>query len=91
MTQHEICLQTSQVFEGKGSRYGPVAPLKSLEEALAMKRPFAVVAKPCDINAVRNYGKVDPRVNELCQCLLTLSCGTYADNAAWFSRDLEPV
>ena len=69
-----------QVFEGKGSRYGPVAPLKSLEEALEMRRPFAVVAKPCDVNAVRNLATVDPRVDELCKCLLTLSCGTYADN-----------
>mmetsp|Transcript_31745 Transcript_31745/g.68277 ORF Transcript_31745/g.68277 Transcript_31745/m.68277 type:complete len:507 (+) Transcript_31745:102-1622(+) len=76
----KLSFTSAEVFDGRGSRYGPVAPLKSLEDALRLKRPFAVVAKPCDINAVRNYAKVDPRVDELCKCLMTVSCGTYADN-----------
>ena len=29
-----------------------------------------------------NYALVDKRVDELCKCMMTISCGTYADNAA---------
>ncbi|CAE7601478.1 PAP22 [Symbiodinium pilosum] len=76
----KLSFSKAEVFEGRGSRYGPVAPLKSLEEALLREEPFALVAKPCDINAVRNYALVDPRVDKLCKCMMTISCGTYADN-----------
>jgi len=76
----KLSFTSAEVFDGKGSHYGPKAPLKSLEDALSLNRPFAVVAKPCDINAVRNFAKVDPRVDELCKYLMTLSCGSYADN-----------
>mmetsp|Transcript_37381 Transcript_37381/g.87715 ORF Transcript_37381/g.87715 Transcript_37381/m.87715 type:complete len:494 (-) Transcript_37381:73-1554(-) len=76
----KLSFSRTEVFEGRGSRYGPVAPLKSLEDALARAEPFALVAKPCDINAVRNYALVDKRVDELCKCMMTISCGTYADN-----------
>ena len=31
--------------------------------------------------AAGNFAKVDPRVDELCKYLMTLSCGSYADNA----------
>eukprot|EP00913_Durusdinium_trenchii_P029487 g27640.t1 len=41
----KLSFSSAEVFEGKGSRYGP------------LNRPFAVVAKPCDINAVRNMAK----------------------------------
>mmetsp|Transcript_18580 Transcript_18580/g.34867 ORF Transcript_18580/g.34867 Transcript_18580/m.34867 type:complete len:494 (+) Transcript_18580:48-1529(+) len=70
----------AEVFEGRGSRYGPVAPLRSFEAVLARQEPFALVAKPCDINAARNFARVDARVDKLCKCMMTISCGSYADN-----------
>ncbi|CAJ1340193.1 unnamed protein product [Effrenium voratum] len=76
----KLSFTAAEVFEGKGSRYGPTAPLKSLEDALSRNQPFALVAKPCDINAMRNCALVDPRVDQLCKYMMTISCGTFADN-----------
>lgn len=63
------------VIAGAGSRYGPVAPLDKIEQHLALGRPFAVVAKPCDISALRNLAKTDARVEKLVPYMLTMVCG----------------
>ena len=57
------------------SRYGPASPLDKFHEALNLNEPFAFVGKPCDISAIRQLSKIDPRVNKLCKYLLTLVCG----------------
>jgi coenzyme F420 hydrogenase subunit beta len=72
----------AEVLAGSGSRYGPTAPLIDLEDALAMGRPFALIAKPCDLNAVRNLAHLDDRVNRLIRYWLTPVCGGYMPDAA---------
>ena len=57
------------------SRYGPTAPLSGLAAALERQRPFAIIAKPCDLGAVHSLSKTDPRVDELCVVRLALVCG----------------
>ena len=57
------------------SRYGPTAPLAGLAAALERRRPFAIIAKPCDLGAVHALSKSDPRVDELCVIRLALVCG----------------
>ncbi|WP_420445321.1 Coenzyme F420 hydrogenase/dehydrogenase, beta subunit C-terminal domain [Candidatus Poriferisodalis sp.] len=57
------------------SRYGPTAPLAGLAAALERRRPFAIIAKPCDLGAVHTLSKSDPRVDELCVIRLALVCG----------------
>lgn len=64
-----------QTMDASGSRYGPVAPLTGLLDALELREPFAVVAKPCDIAAIRNLGRVDKRVDELVVAVLAMACG----------------
>lgn len=64
-----------EVLEASGSRYGPVAPLGGFHEALDRGEPFAVVAKPCDLNAVHGLASVDPRVDELCTHRMAMVCG----------------
>ena len=61
------------------SRYGPASPLDRFHEALDLNQPFAFVGKPCDISAIRQLSKTDPRVNQLCKFLLTLVCGGFAE------------
>ncbi len=63
------------VLEGAGSRYGPAAPLAALGAMLDRGTPFALVAKPCDISAVRLLGRRDPRVGALIAHFLTPVCG----------------
>ncbi len=70
-----ISVSHEEVLEGAGSRYGPADPLTSLAAMLGRGAPFAVVAKPCDISAVRLLGRRDPRVGKLITHLLTPVCG----------------
>jgi coenzyme F420 hydrogenase subunit beta len=63
------------VLETCGSRYGPAAPLRDFVSVLDRGRPFALIGKPCDIGAVRNLARLDPRVDRLLRYALTMICG----------------
>ncbi len=63
------------VIAAAGSRYGPAAPLAGLMAALERNRPFAIIAKPCDLSAVHNLAAHDDRVDRLCRFRLALVCG----------------
>ncbi len=65
----------ADVIAASGSRYGPTSPLAGLGVALDRGRPFAVVAKPCDLGAIHAYAQADPRVDELCRYRLAMVCG----------------
>jgi coenzyme F420 hydrogenase subunit beta len=62
------------VMQAAGARYGPAAPLTDLEAMLAAGRPFALVGKPCDIAAVRNLARLDPRVDRLVRYRIAFFC-----------------
>ncbi|HEY4828491.1 MAG TPA: Coenzyme F420 hydrogenase/dehydrogenase, beta subunit C-terminal domain [Solirubrobacteraceae bacterium] len=63
------------VLEACGSRYGPAAPLRDFGSVLERGRPFALIGKPCDVGAVRNLARVDPRVDRHMRYALTMICG----------------
>ena len=65
----------ADVIKNAGSRYGPTAPLAGLVKALERDLPFAIVAKPCDLNAVEKLAQTDERVNRLCKARLAIVCG----------------
>ncbi len=71
----QISFDQTQVLQSAGSRYGPAAPLIDFTDILDRQQPFAFIGKPCDIGAVRNLARLDPRVDEYCKYLLTLVCG----------------
>ena len=60
-----------------GSCYAPAAPLTELGRMLDRGVKFAVIAKPCDISAVRLVGEKDPRVRELITHCLAVVCGGF--------------
>ncbi|MBT3202756.1 MAG: hydrogenase [Gammaproteobacteria bacterium] len=64
-----------EVISNCSSRYGPTSPLDGFIQALEMQEPFAIIAKPCDLNAVHNLSKIDPRVNQYCRYRLAMVCG----------------
>ena len=66
---------TEAVIFNAGSRYGPVAPLAGFIKALDRNQPFALIAKPCDLNAVAAFAKIDARVDKLCLYRLAMVCG----------------
>ncbi len=67
------------VLEAAASRYGPAAVLQDLDAVLARGRRLAVIAKPCDIGAVRRLAQVDARAGRLVRYCLTLACGGASD------------
>jgi coenzyme F420 hydrogenase subunit beta len=78
-SEARLSFDRTSIIEGAGSRYGPVAPLADFNAVLDRGEPFALVAKPCDITAVRNLAKSDPRVDRLMRYALTFLCGGSSD------------
>lgn len=75
--ERQLSFRTADVIDGAGSRYGPTAPLVDVREVLDRGEPFAFCAKPCDIAALRNYARHDPRVDALVKYWLTPVCGGF--------------
>jgi coenzyme F420 hydrogenase subunit beta len=78
-TERRLSFDAASVLEGAGSRYGPAATLVDFTELLDRGEPFALIAKPCDIAAVRNLARIDPRVNRYLRYALTFVCGGASD------------
>ena len=72
-----ISESAEDVLRASGSRYGPAAPLKYIHEALDRGQRFAFIGKPCDVSALRNLARHDPRVDELVVYTLTMVCGGF--------------
>lgn len=70
-----ISRSRDDVRAASGSCYGPAPPLEHLGRLLELGEKFAVVAKPCDISAVRLLGRSDERVKALVSHYLTMVCG----------------
>lgn len=71
----------AEALRSGGSRYGPTAPLLDICDVLDRNEPFAFIAKPCDIAALRNWARHDDRVDELVHYWLTMVCGGYGPPA----------
>ena len=78
-TKRALSFDAASVLEGAGSRYGPAAPLIDFTALLDRAEPFALIAKPCDIAAVRNLARIDPRVDRYLRYALTFVCGGASD------------
>ena len=68
----------SELLKGAGSWYTPVAPLKEIHSLLDQGRRFIIIAKPCDIAAMRNLASRDNRVDELVPFMFSFFCGGVA-------------
>lgn len=78
-SERRVSFDGAAVLDGAGSRYGPAAVLVDFSEILDRAQPFALIAKPCDVTAVRNLAGVDPRVDRYMRYALTLVCGGISD------------
>ncbi|CDX51668.1 Coenzyme F420 hydrogenase/dehydrogenase beta subunit domain protein [Mesorhizobium plurifarium] len=78
-TERKLSFDAASVLEGAGSRYGPAATLVDFNDILDRGEPFALIAKPCDITAVRNLARLDPRVEEYMRYALAFVCGGASD------------
>jgi coenzyme F420 hydrogenase subunit beta len=78
-TDRTLSFDAAAVLEAAGSRYGPAAPLVDFTALLDRGEPFALIAKPCDIAAVRNLARIDSRVDRCLRYALTFVCGGASD------------
>ena len=78
-TERRLSFDAASVLDAAGSRYGPAAPLVDFAELLDRAEPFALIAKPCDIGAVRNLARIDSRVDRYLRYALTFVCGGASD------------
>ena len=74
-TESRVSTSRQQVIDGAQSRYGPAPPLDNVMRLLDEGKRFAVAAKPCDVAAMRNLARLDPRVDKQVPYLLTIFCG----------------
>ncbi len=74
-TRWVISSTPEDVLANTGSRYGPTAPLAGLGVALDRGKPFAVIAKPCDLGALHRRAAADSRINKLVVARLAMVCG----------------
>ena len=85
-TKRHLSFDRFQVMAAAGSRYGPAAPLVDFAQLLERGRPFAFIGKPCDVAALRNLARHDPRVDRLVPYVLAFVCGGASQFAK--TRDL---
>jgi coenzyme F420 hydrogenase subunit beta len=78
-TERRLSFDAASVLEGAGSRYGPAAALVDFTALLDRCESFAMIAKPCDVAAVRNLARIDPRVDRYLRYALTFVCGGASD------------
>ncbi len=64
-----------EVRSGSQSRYGPAAPLVHIVQLLDKGVRMAVLAKPCDVAAIRKLAKIDKRAESQIPYLITIFCG----------------
>lgn len=74
-----VSFDRAQVLEGAGSRYGPAAPLRDLMAIVDRGKPFALIGKPCDVGAVRNLARIEPRLAAQLRYTLAMLCGGASD------------
>jgi len=70
-----VSTTVEQVYDGAQSRYGPGASLTEVHRLLDEGRTFAVIGKPCDVNAIRNLQCIDDRAKKQIPYCLTIFCG----------------
>ena len=80
--ERHLSFNHADILEAAGSRYGPTAPLIDVDKVLERGLPFAFIGKPCDIAALRNFARHDPRVDRLVKYWLTPVCGGFMPPAS---------
>lgn len=74
-TDAHVSRTRDDVLRGAQSRYATAAPLVHVHRLLDAGERFAVVAKPCDVSAIRALQRRDPRARAQIPYALTLFCG----------------
>lgn len=77
-----VSRSAADVFAAAGSRYAASSPLAGLEGWLAAPGRFAFVGKPCDVAALRQRARHDPRIDAKVPLMLAFFCAGIPSAAA---------
>ncbi|RJY10304.1 coenzyme F420-reducing hydrogenase [Aurantiacibacter aquimixticola] len=69
-----IADHTVEIQKAAGSRYAPSAPLAEIADLLDGRRALAFVGKPCDVAALRQLARIDPRVDRTFPWMISFFC-----------------
>jgi coenzyme F420 hydrogenase subunit beta len=72
--EYKVSRTSIEVLEHAGSRYAPSATLINLVQILKECNSLAIIGKPCDIVAVRNFMNEDLIAKEKIKYLLSFMC-----------------
>lgn len=70
----QLSKSRGEILYAGGSRYGPSAPLATFNALLERGQRFALIGKPCDVAAIRQLARLDPRVNQLVKVMISFMC-----------------
>lgn len=70
-----VCTSEDEVLKGMGSRYAPAVLLDNLPSVLKTYNRVAIVGKPCDIRAVKNYVGIYPEYADRVAYTFSFFCG----------------
>ncbi len=62
------------IIDQAASRYGPSMPLAHVAQRLDEPDRYAFVGKPCDVAGLRNWAKIDPRIDQVFPIKLSFFC-----------------
>ena len=63
-----------QVIEAAGSRYAPASPLAAIVAEVERGGRFVFIGKPCDVGALRQLARLDPRIDAAVPVMLSFFC-----------------
>lgn len=75
LSNTRVSTTQQEVYDAAQSRYGPGASLTKVHKLLDEGRVFAVIGKPCDINAIRNLQQTCERARKQIRYCLSIFCG----------------
>ncbi len=72
-TQTYISFSSEEVCERSGSRYSISSPL-SIINKLDLSKRYAFIGKPCDVDILRNYAKLDTNIDMMIPYMISFFC-----------------
>ena len=77
------CSKTSEEVQKRcGSRYSQSMPLADIFDLTEQDKKYIYIGKPCDVQALYNYFKIDPDFQKRFVCVLSFFCaGAPSENA----------
>lgn len=74
INETKISFDKGQVLSNSGSRYAPSSPLEVINEIVSRNLTCAIIAKPCDISAVRRYITLESKLKSNIKYLMSFMC-----------------